>query len=263
MQDSPTSVTAPHASLRHKKGEADEGGPQWGGCHDAPLTQAPRPSYEMRPSPSRDLLWGLQNSPSRAQLQAPRFRTDRWGDQTPLPPHQATTITSRSDQAMGGQRPAFVEKFATAPPIPSHAYCASDLPRQPRELDRGLVRLQQRGNEVGNIFPLQGRGTYIMLPSCDNAQPHRTAASQARQMPTSDKGADAARERLQRLRFALVNYDRTRQGVLPSSAVTQFAKLHGVWADHTVQWPQLLLQSEPPGMSRRVDYAQLLQHLAR
>jgi hypothetical protein len=134
MQDSPTSVTAPHASLRHKKGEADEGGPQWGGCHDAPLTQAPRPSYEMRPSPSRDLLWGLQNSPSRAQLQAPRFRTDRWGDQTPLPPHQATTLTSRSDQAMGGQRPAFVEKFATAPPIPSHAYCASDLPRQVRRL---------------------------------------------------------------------------------------------------------------------------------
>ena len=134
---------------------------------------------------------------------------------------------------------------------------------QPRELDRGLVRLQQRGNEVGNIFPLQGRGTYIMLPSCDDPQPHRTAASQARQIPKSGDGADASRERLQRLRLALANYDRTRQGVLPASAVTQFAKLHGVWADHTVQWPQLLLQSEPPGMSRRVDYAQLLQHLAR
>ena len=45
--------------------------------------------------------------------------------------------------------------------------------------------------------------------------------------------------------------------------MTQFAKLHGVWADHAVKWPQLLLQSEPPGMPRRVDYAQLLQHLAR
>ena len=136
-------------------------------------------------------------------------------------------------------------------------------PPQPRELDRGLMRLQQPANELGNIFSLQGRGTYIMLPSCDNAQPHRTAASQARQLPKGGEGADAERERLQRLRFALVSYDRTRQGVLPASTVTQFAKLHGVWADHAVQWPQLLLQSEPPGMPRRVDYAQLLQHLAR
>ena len=101
-----------------------------------------------------------------------------------------------------------------------------------------------------------------MLPSCDNAQPHRTAASQARQLPASGEGADANRERLQRLRFALVNYDRTHCGVLSASVVTQFAKLHGVWADHLVQWPQLLMLSEPPGLRFRVDYTQLLQHLA-
>ena len=134
MQDSPTSVTAPHASLRHKKNEMDEGGVQWGGCHDARLTQAPRPSYEMwlHASPSRDMLWGLQSSPSQTQLKAPRFRTDRWGDQTPLSPHQATIPASRPDQTVGGQRPAFVEKFAAPPPVPSHAYCANDLPRQVR-----------------------------------------------------------------------------------------------------------------------------------
>ena len=171
----------------------------------------------------------------------------------------------------GHPNPTPPPPLATAPhPTPCHLTpplaklrltCAPSP--QPRELDRGLVRLQQRGNEVGNIFPLQGRGTYIMLPSCDDPQPHRTAASQARQMPKSGDGADASRERLQRLRLALANFDRTRQGVLPASAVTQFAKLHGVWADHTVQWPQLLLQNEPPGLSRRVDYAQLLQDLAR
>ena len=65
-------------------------------------------------------------------------------------------------------------------------------PPQPRELDRGLMRLQQPANELGNIFSLQGRGTYIMLPSCDNALPHRTAASQARQLPKSGEGAELA-----------------------------------------------------------------------
>ena len=124
------------------------------------------------------------------------------------------------------------------------------------------MRLQQPANELGNIFSLQGRGTYIMLPSCDNAQPHRTAASQARQLPKSGEGADAERERLQRLRFALVSYDRTRQGVLPASTVTQFAKLHGVWPGNA-QWQQVLVKFEPRGMTRRVDYVKLLQHLAR
>ena len=56
---------------------------------------------------------------------------------------------------------------------------------------------------------------------------------------------------------------RQAASLLPAATVTQFAKLHGVWADHAVKWPQLLLQSEPPGMPLRVDYAQLLQHLAR
>ena len=133
MQDSPTSVTAPHASLRYKKTEADEGGVQWGGCHDTPLK---RPSYEMRlhASPSREMLWSMQSSPSQAQLRAPRFRTDRWGEQTPLPPHQAALPTSSRDQTVGGPRPAFVDKFATSPHVPSHAYHASELPRQVRRL---------------------------------------------------------------------------------------------------------------------------------
>ena len=133
MQDSPTSVTAPHASLRYKKTEADEGGVQWGGCHDTPLT---RQIYEMRlhASPSRDMLWSMQSSPSQAQLRAPRFRTDRWGEQTPLPPHQAALPPSSPDQTVGGPRPAFVDKFATSPPVPSHAYHASELPRQVRRL---------------------------------------------------------------------------------------------------------------------------------
>ena len=133
MQDSPTSVTAPHASLRYKKTEADEGGVQWGGCHDTPLTWQ---SYErqLHASPSRDMLWTMQSSPSQAQLRAPRFRVDRWGDQTPLPPHQAAIPTSSPDQTVGGPRTAFVDKFATSPPVPSHAYRASDLPRQVRRL---------------------------------------------------------------------------------------------------------------------------------
>ena len=116
---------------------------------------------------------------------------------------------------------------------------------------------------MGSIFPMDGRGTYHVLPSCEGAQPHRTAASQARSLPVHGEGAHADRERLQRLRFALVNYDRTHCGVLPASAVTQFARLHGVWAEHQAQWPQLLERNEPAGMARRVDYVQLLQHLAR
>ena len=44
--------------------------------------------------------------------------------------------------------------------------------------------------------------------------------------------------------------------------VTQFAKLHGVWPGNA-QWQQVLVKFEPRGMTRRVDYVKLLQHLAR
>jgi hypothetical protein len=215
-------------------------------------------------------------------------------------------------------------KFAPNPPVPRHSYNAADLPAQPTG-DRGLALLQRR-DLVGESHPWHegGRASYHMLPSCDNARPHRTAANQARALPATGEGADANRERLQRLRFALVNFDRTHCGVLPASSVTrlvgthgglpclrtaprlprwaigrpllrkperrlgswearggrrssaqafgaflifnrqvtQFAKLHGVWPGNA-QWQQVLVKFEPRGMTRRVDYVKLLQHLAR
>ena len=46
-------------------------------------------------------------------------------------------------------------------------------------------------------------------------------------LPATGEGADANRERLQRLRFALVNFDRTHCGVLPASSVTRLVGTHG------------------------------------
>lgn len=101
-----------------------------------------------------------------------------------------------------------------------------------------------------------------MLPSCENAKPHRTAACQELSIPARGDGPEVTRERLQRLRYAIVNYDHTHIGILPASTVTQFAKLHGVWPG-VGPWQQLLNRYEPPGMPRRVEYMKLLQALAR
>lgn len=107
--------------------------------------------------------------------------------------------------------------------------------------------------EYPGAFVPDDKMTYVFLPSCPNAQPHRSAQRMRQNLaqPSSNTA-----QKVQALKMALYHNDHNGSRVLPRPVVMQYMKLHGLWSnEHS---PQMLAQLEPPGLTRCVDYGKLL-----
>ena len=133
--------------------------------------------------------------------------------------------------------------------IPKHAMHAADQP----DVGNPLI------NRMPQPFPgslLPEKLAYEMIPSCRDAQPHRSANMQRKML------ADTSRptaEKLQSLKFALSYADRNKSRLLPRTTVMQYMKLHGLWSSETS--PKMLARFEAPGMTHWVVYPALLNLL--
>jgi len=136
-----------------------------------------------------------------------------------------------------------------APPLPKHAYKASELPPPPAP----YARPAEITSEMQSWHD-PSRHCYELLPSTLGCKPYRRGRAGA------DSGDHTAK--LKSYSLALSQYDRTQCGVLPSSTVSQFARLHGVWSGETEQWPALLRACESKEYRGRVEYRKLLPMLA-
>ncbi|KAL1511548.1 hypothetical protein AB1Y20_006342 [Prymnesium parvum] len=158
------------------------------------------------------------------------------------------------------EEPLIEPRFAAPLPAPMHAYKAADLPTPLSRGDRGKRAMQDRHiTSDQQLLSTSNRGWYELLSSKADCHPHRSAIRQRRLLPASSGGMLEAK---QALKLSLTIQDRTKRGVLPTTVVIQFLKLHGLWDSRSAdEWDALFAQHQPPGPMHRVWYKHLLNAL--